>query len=57
MERDAANDTRHDVRSSTPDDLSAHRTRSNRRPEPKLHPPEALVIAVDEVYEALEDKG
>lgn len=37
--------------------LSAHRVRSNRRPEPTLHPPEALVTAVNEVYDALEDKS
>lgn len=37
--------------------LSAHRTRTNRQTEPKLHPPAALVIAVDEVYEALEDRS
>jgi hypothetical protein len=40
------------------DDLSAHRTRTNRRPETgTVHAPEALTQAVNEVYEALEDRG
>lgn len=38
-------------------DLSAHRTRSNRRPETRLMPTDALAIAVDEVYEAIEDRS
>lgn len=37
-------------------DVSAHRTRTNRRPELNLHPPAALIAAVDDVYQALEDK-
>jgi len=41
----------------TTDDLSAHRTRTNRRPEPQHESaPAALVAAVDAVYEALEDR-
>lgn len=41
------------------DDICSHRTRTNRRaspPEPKLHPPAALIAAIDEVFEPLEDK-
>jgi hypothetical protein len=38
-------------------ELSAHRTRTNRRPEPQHEPaPAALVAAVNAVYEPLEDK-
>lgn len=38
------------------DDLSSHRTRTNRRPNEPIHAPDALVVAVDAVYEALEDR-
>lgn len=38
-------------------DVSAHRTRTNRRPEPQHEPaPAALVAAVNAVYEQLEDR-
>lgn len=36
------------------DDISAHRTRTNRRPEPQPHV--ELVQAVEAVYDALEDR-
>lgn len=39
------------------DELSAHRTRTNRKPEPQLHPPAALIQAVEAVYDALEDRS
>lgn len=40
------------------EDVSAHRTRSNVRPQAgTVHAPEALTQAVNEVYEALEDRG
>lgn len=43
--------------SQQPDDLSAHRTRSNRRPEPPHEPvPAELIAAVNAVYDALEDR-
>jgi hypothetical protein len=38
------------------DDISAHRVRSNVWPVTHLHPPAALIAAVDDVYQALEDK-
>ncbi|WIA96424.1 hypothetical protein [Curtobacterium sp. MCBA15_004] len=38
-------------------DLTAHRTRSNRRPDRAPDAPPALVAAVDEVYDALEDRS
>lgn len=37
-------------------ELSGHRTRTNRWPNEPLHPPASLVVAVDAVYEALEDR-
>lgn len=38
--------------------LSAHRVRSNRRPEPTLHPPAALVVAVDDIFtDPIEDRN
>jgi len=53
-----------------PDDLSAHRTRSNRAPEPigydghgapiyawQVEAPAPLVAAVEAVYDALEDRS
>jgi hypothetical protein len=39
------------------DDISSHRVRSNRWPEPLTpQPSQALTQAVNEVYEALEDR-
>lgn len=39
------------------DELSAHRTRTNRRPEIHLHPPAALIAAIDAVFEQpIEDR-
>lgn len=38
------------------EDISSHRTRTNRWPNEPLHAPAALVIAVEAVYEALEDR-
>ncbi len=39
-------------------DLSSHRTRTNRRPEPApLHPPAALIVAVDDIFtDTIQDK-
>ena len=37
-------------------DLSAHRTRSNRWPTEPEPAPHALIVAVDAVYQALEDR-
>ena len=40
------------------DDVSSHRTRTNRWPEPPAQQPsEALTQAVNDVYEALEDRS
>lgn len=38
------------------DDISSHRVRSNRWPNEATHAPDALVVAVNAVYEALEDR-
>ncbi|WIA97635.1 hypothetical protein [Curtobacterium sp. MCBA15_004] len=38
-------------------DLTAHRARSNRRSDHTPDAPPALVAAVDEVYDALEDRS
>lgn len=40
------------------DELSSHRTRTNRRPEIHLHPPAALIAAVDDVFDDIvEDRS
>lgn len=39
------------------DELSAHRTRTNRMPEIHLHPPASLIAAIDAVFEQpIEDR-
>lgn len=38
------------------DDISSHRVRSNRWPEP-LHAPAALIVAVDDIFtDTIQDK-